>query len=165
MLLLPAGMVLLAALAWATDLVTLQGERTVYTVRCERGTWVADRCTGVMVAGDRYRYRALKAHAEVIFWVAGSAEPSGKFTGCEIRDGRNWACKPNQDAARSVAVEMSRGRPVAQPGAGTKAFHAVPKFVWLMLDLGLWPGTTADSTAQRVTQRRVASNISTNIEI
>ena len=87
---------ILAALgfaAWASDFVTMQGERTVYTVDCSNGSWQANHCAGKLVAGNRYRYRALKPHSEVIFWTVGAKEPSGKFGECTIQDGRNWRCK------------------------------------------------------------------------
>ena len=69
---------LLAALvfgAWASDFITMQGERTVYTVECRGGTWQDDHCSGNVVAGNRYRYRALKPHNEVIFWKVGVERP------------------------------------------------------------------------------------------
>jgi len=41
----------LCGVAWATDFITPQGERTVYTAECERGTWQGAHCTGTLVAG------------------------------------------------------------------------------------------------------------------
>ena len=43
----------------------MQGERTIYTVECQAGSWNGDRCSGQLVAGPRYRYRALPPHSEV----------------------------------------------------------------------------------------------------
>ena len=131
--------VLLAALGfagWCSDFVTMQGERTVYTVECDGGAWNGNRCGGHLVAGARYRYRALKAHSEVVFWTVGGSEPSGKFAECDIQDGRNWRCKANADANRSITLEMTEGFPVAGPV--TRAFRAVPKWRWLLLQRGLW---------------------------
>lgn len=135
---------LLAALgfaAWASDFVTMQGERTIYTVDCAKGVWQGDRCTGQVVAGMRYRYRALKPHGEVIFWTVGTREPSGKFSECTIQDGRNWACKTCADAARSITLQMSQGMPVAaapvaSAPAMTRPFRAVSKWRWLLLQRG-----------------------------
>ena len=127
---------------WCSDFVTMQGERTVYTVECRNGAWLGDHCTGKLVAGDRYRYRALKPHSEVIFWTVGAKEPSGKFGECTIRDGRNWLCKANADAPRSITLQMAEGAPVAGPANVTRAFRAVSKWRWLLLQRGL--GEQAD---------------------
>ena len=132
--------VILAALgfaAWASDFVTMQGERTVYTVDCRDGTWQGARCAGKLIAGDRYRYRALKPKSEVIFWTVGTKDPSGKFGECTIRDGRNWQCKPNADAARSITLQMAEGAPIAGPAEVTRPFRAVSKWRWLLLQRGL----------------------------
>jgi hypothetical protein len=131
---------LLAALgfaAWASDFVTMQGERTVYTVDCVRGAWQGDHCNGQLTAGSRYRYRALKPHGEVVFWTVGSPEPSGKFNDCVIQDGRNWVCKVCPDAARSITLQMAQGLPVAAAGQVTRPFRAVSKWRWLLLQRGL----------------------------
>jgi hypothetical protein len=129
--------------AWVTDAITMQGERTVYTAHCHGGTWDGGRCKGKLVAGDRYRYRALKARGEVLFWLVGSPEPSGKFTGCQIQDGRNWTCPANADAARSVTIAMARGAPVPSQSAVTRPYHAISKATWVLLDYGLWAGSSA----------------------
>ena len=124
--------------AWASDFVTMQGERTIYTVDCQAGTWGGDRCSGRVVAGQRYRYRALTPHREVIFWTVGTNEPSGKFAECTIRDGRNWLCRPNGDAARSITLQMAEGVPIADPA--TRPFRAVPKWRWMLLQRGFGGG-------------------------
>ena len=112
-------LVALGFAAWASDFVTLQGERTIYTVDCDGGAWQGDHCSGQVAAGARYRYRALKPHGEVIFWTVGTSEPSGKFGECTIQDGRNWVCKVCPDAARSITLQMAQGvsgqRPPARP--------------------------------------------------
>ena len=120
--------------AWASDFVTMQGERTIYTVDCRDGAWTGNRCAGKLVAGPRYRYRALAPHKEVIFWTVGSDEPSGKFGECAIQDGRNWVCQANGDAARSITLQMVEGLPIAGPG--TKPFRAVSKWRWMLLKRG-----------------------------
>lgn len=122
--------------AWASDFLTMQGERTVYTVDCRGGSWQGDRCSGHVAAGTRYRYRALKPHNEVIFWMVGSKEPSGKFEDCQIHDGRNWVCKACADAARSITLQMAQGKPVADAGSVTRPFRAVSKWRWLLLKRG-----------------------------
>ena len=35
--------------AWASDFITMQGERTIYTVECRDGAWAGDRCAGNLV--------------------------------------------------------------------------------------------------------------------
>ena len=59
-----AVLAVLGFAAWASDFVTMQGERMVYTVDCVHGAWQADRCNGQLTAGVRYRYPALKPHGE-----------------------------------------------------------------------------------------------------
>ncbi len=122
--------------AGASDFVTMQGERTVYTVDCVGGTWQGDRCAGRLSAGVRYRYRALKPHGEVIFWTVGTKEPSGKFDDCQIQDGRNWVCKICPDAARSITLRMAQGAPVSDNPTVTKPFRSVSKWRWLLLERG-----------------------------
>lgn len=121
---------------WCSDFITMQGERTVYTVECRNGTWQGDRCAGRLLAGHRYRYRALKPHSEVIFWTVGTNEPSGKFGECTVKDGRNWQCKPNGDAARSITLQMAEGAPVAGPADVTRPFRSVSKWRWMLLQRG-----------------------------
>lgn len=122
--------------AWASDFLTMQGERTIYTVDCAGGSWQGDHCSGHLVAGDRFRYRALKPHGEVIFWTVGTKQKSGKFENCEIQDGRNWVCKPCLDAARSITLRMAQGAPVADTSTLTLPFRAVSKWRWLLLARG-----------------------------
>jgi hypothetical protein len=128
---------LLLVLAWGEDFVTLQGQHTVYTVRCEYGTWSGTECSGRLAAGERYRFRALKAHGEVLFWIAGSGEPSGKLTGCTVRDGRNWSCPAGADASRSITLALVRGRARHDATANTRPFRAISKWKWWWLRAGL----------------------------
>ena len=123
---------------WGSDSITLQGERTVYTVECVDGIWSGSRCTGKFVATSRYRYRALKAHNEVLFWVVGSPEPSLKFSRCAIQDGRNWKCPAeNADAPKSVTLAMMQGNPVRDAAWPTRPLHRVSKWTWMLLNSGL----------------------------
>ena len=127
--------------AWASDFLSMQGERTIYTVECQGGAWQGDHCPGQVAPGRRYRYRALKPHNEVIFWTVGSKEASGKFDDCAIQDGRNWVCKAGPDAARSITLQMVQGAPVPGPTTVTRPFRAVSKWRWLLLQRGM----TADA--------------------
>jgi len=122
--------------AWASDFVTMQGERTIYTVDCVGGAWQGERCAGHLVPGVRYRYRALKPHGEVIFWTVGTKEPSGRFEDCKITDGRNWVCKVCPDAARSITLRMAQGVPVLDSPTVTRPFRSVSKWRWLLLARG-----------------------------
>jgi hypothetical protein len=138
-----ASLVVLVGLVWASDWITLQDERTVFTADCERGTWQGARCSGRLVAGPRYRFHVLKAHGEVLFWSVGDAQPAGKLAPCAITDGREWACGPGADPGRTITLRMSRGRPIPTPGVATRPFHAVPKWRWWLLRCGITLGSDA----------------------
>ena len=127
----------LGLVVWVTDFVTLQGEWTIYTVACQGGAWRNDACSGTLVPSNRYRFRALHAHSEVLFWTAGEKGRSGRYTDCTIQDGRDWSCMPNADAVRTITHQMVQGRPVPDPGVPTIPFHRVPKWKWEMLRLGV----------------------------
>ncbi len=130
-------LIFFAFFVWTTDRVTVQGERTVYTVNCLNGSWVNNRCGGELSAGPRFRYRALKKRGEVLFWVLGSMEPSAKLTGCLIQDGRNWTCPESTDAPKSLTLAISRGDPVRNPAWPTRPFHSTSKVSWLLLKYGV----------------------------
>jgi hypothetical protein len=136
---------LLGVFAWGADFITLQGERTVYTANCEQGSFSGHRCSGTLVAGPRYRFRALKAHNEVLFWTVGArGEPSGKFTDCTIKDGRNWTCKPSAETSRAITHEMVLGKPVPGAAGLSRPFHSVPKWRWMLMQYGMTFGNEAD---------------------
>jgi hypothetical protein len=132
-----AGLLVLAVLGWASDTITLQNERTVYTADCARGAWQGSHCAGTLVAGPRYRFRALRAHGEVLFWTVRDTQPSGKLVPCAITDGRNWTCSPGAEPGRTITLQMSHGEPVALAGVATKPFHGVPKWRWWLLRWGI----------------------------
>ncbi|NDZ17262.1 hypothetical protein [Variovorax sp. WS11] len=48
-------------MAWANDTVTLQGERTIYTVVVGKEAGNVSACSGKLVPADPYKFRALKA--------------------------------------------------------------------------------------------------------
>lgn len=129
---------------WSTEAITLQGERTVYTVDCQHGDWRGRRCTGELAAGDRYRFRALKSHREVLFWRLGIAEASSKMENCDIGDGRNWVCTPRAGDSPSITLEMRHGQPLADLSGRTRSFHAVEKWRWWLLRWGVGAGSDAD---------------------
>ena len=137
-----AIVVLLFAI-WATDFVTLQGEWTIYTAKCEGGEWQGTTCTGKLAASDRYRFRALKAHREVLFWTSGDRGASGRFVDCEVQDGRTWVCPEAADASRTVTRRMTLGVPTDEKAAGILSVHRVPKWKWEALMRGLPVGSTA----------------------
>jgi hypothetical protein len=97
-----------------------------------------------MVAAERFRFRALRTPKEVVFWTVGASAPSGKFTDCVIQDGRNWSCRPNADAGRTITLQMLHGAPARDHSPLTRDFHAVAKWKWLLLKWGLPAGTEAD---------------------
>jgi hypothetical protein len=137
-------LVLLAAWAWLTDFVTIQGESTVYTVTCRNGEWREATCTGELARADRFRFRALPRRQEVLFWTPGKPEPSGRFTGCQIQDGRNWTCPPSADAPRTITLSLVRGRAMHDATGATQAFRGVSKWRWMLLGWGVPMGRSAD---------------------
>ena len=135
-----------AVITWASDAITLQGERTVYTVGCRDGQWEDHTCSGKLVAAERYRFRALRAHNEVVFWTVGAVgEPSGKYIDCRIIDGRNWFCPANADARLTITLQFVRGVPVPGPEDKSKPYHAVAKWRWWLVRFGLPIGNQADN--------------------
>jgi hypothetical protein len=125
-----------AYFAWVLDWITPQGERTVYTVECS-GRWAGAACEGKELAGKRYRFRALKAHREVLYWTVGAeGEPSGKFHDCLIENGRNWTCKAAATGQPPAITQgMLRGEPLPHPSGQGPAYRQVSKWQWIWLDL------------------------------
>lgn len=142
---LVAGVAVLIPFVWGTDRVTLQSERTVYTVDCLKGAWQGNRCSGELAAGARYRYRALKNRGEVLFWVLGSPEPSVKLSQCVIQDGRNWTCPVSTEAEKSITLVLVHGQPARHPAWPARPIHSVSKLSWTLLNLGLKFSQSADS--------------------
>ena len=131
-----AVVALLFGMLWASDSITMQGERTIYTIDCDRGQWQAAACTGRRVAGARYRFRALTAHREVLFWRLGTTEPSGAFNDCDIVDGRNWRCKAGPRSTGAITREMAHGVPLPDPSL-PKPLVVTSKLHWYLLKWGL----------------------------
>jgi hypothetical protein len=132
------------AYAWAIDFVSFEGERTIYTVRCTGGTWSGSRCTGTLVLGDRYRFRALRHHKEVLFWTVASTEPAGKLKGCEVVSGRNWSCSINDETSHAVALQMIRGEGALEEHARAAGVRCISKMRWILARLGMPLGHSAD---------------------
>jgi hypothetical protein len=133
------------ALLWGSDRITMQGERTVYTVDCDRGTWDGKVCTGKLVPGKRYAFRASISRHEVVYWERGSSAPSGKYPDCKVADRDNWSCKVATDSTpKTIALEMSKGRPTRTGGEHVLPFHSVPKWKWWLIDAGVRVFTQAD---------------------
>jgi hypothetical protein len=143
-LVIAAVVTVIGALIWASDKITLQGQRTIYSVQCRDGTWEGWRCTGTLVAGDRYRFLASRSRQEVIFWVVGSKQPSAKYTDCVVEDRDNWKCnaKPGQPAA--VVDELAHGKPDTSGAALTAPLRAVHKWKWWVLYGGIHAFRSAD---------------------
>jgi hypothetical protein len=129
----------LAAFIWSSDRITWEGERTVYTVTCERGVWEGLRCSGRIAAGDRHRFRSSHSRNEVVYWIAGSAAPSGKYTDCTVSDRDLWSCKARPGEQPTITHELSDGRPIQRVAGIDLPFHAVTKWKWWALRLGV-PG-------------------------
>lgn len=123
--------------AWLTDSITLEGERTIYTATCDGAAWSADgECRGRLMAAERYRFRALRAHSEVLFWTVGdTTRPSGKFSGCTVQDSRNWTCPGNEVSGDTITHQMVGGQPQTDASGRTRSVHTIEKWRWLMLRL------------------------------
>jgi len=117
-------------LIWASDRITLQGERTIYSVDCAQGTWDGNRCTGRLVPGPRYAFRVSPRRHEVIYWIRESEAPSGKYTDCSVKDRDNWTCNVQIGQPAAAAYEMKDGRPTRGTRGLTIAFRDVPKWKW-----------------------------------
>lgn len=129
---------------WAADVVTGDGERTVYAAGCDKGEWEQDRCTGKLVAAERFRFRVLRAHREVFFWNVGvESDPTGKLINCTIIDGRNWVCPASVEGPKPIILEMARGKPIREFTGKTRASHPVSKIRWTLLKYGISLGDTA----------------------
>lgn len=135
---------ILAFAMWATDFLTMEGEWTIYTASCRDGTWQGARCTGHLEASERFRFRSLKAHHEVLFWTVGATSgESGRYTQCDIRDGRNWSCPVNDHAPRTITHQLVRGLPDDGAGDPHQPYHRVAKWKWEALRHGLPVGSSA----------------------
>ena len=135
----------LTVAAWLTDFITLKGERTVYAANCKGGNWRGETCTGKLAAGERYRFRVLKAHNEVLYWTAGKEGTLGKLTDCVITSGRNWRCQPTVSPVNTVALEIFHGKVVPRAGANIVGAHLVSKARWYVLWMRMPIGTDAES--------------------
>jgi hypothetical protein len=119
-----------AALVWSSDRITLQGERTIFAVECVQGVWQGNRCTGRLVPGPRYAFRASPRRQEVLYWIRGTEAASVKFTGCDVRNRDNWTCAVDPGQPPAVAYAMRDGRPIRKGEGLTVPFHDVPKWKW-----------------------------------
>jgi hypothetical protein len=138
--------VLVVALLWGSDRITLQGERTIYTVDCEGGTWNGSTCSGHLAVGKRYAFRASQTRNEVVYWVRSSTAPSGKYADCKVTDRDNWSCAaPADGTPKTIAYDMAKGKPDHGGSGNLLPFHAVPKWKWWLMDVGLHGFTEAEN--------------------
>jgi hypothetical protein len=129
--------VLLGLTAWLHDSITLHGAgHPVYTAECAGGTWQGTTCTGHLVAGDQHRFVALKNHSEVLYWMVGSPQPSGKLSDCTISDVKDWSCRQAPAQPPAIIMAMKNGRPVATTGQ-VPPHHCVAKWKWVLLLRGV----------------------------
>jgi hypothetical protein len=132
-------LLIVVGLVWASDQITLQGERTIYTVTCDHGTWSGNRCTGALAPSDRHAFRASRTRQEVIYWIRGSQQPSEKYTDCRVENRDNWACRARADQKPLPLRELIHGRPTPAFEDSTTAvrLHAVAKWKWYAVQIGL----------------------------
>jgi hypothetical protein len=126
-----------AGLIWASDRITLQGERTIYTVTCEGGAWTGTKCSGRLAAGPRYGFRASPLRREVIYWVRGTSGPSSTYSDCDVVDRDNWTCRMAADQKPTIAFEMKKGRPTRVKDGRVIPFHDVEKWKWWLIKSGV----------------------------
>jgi hypothetical protein len=141
------GMLFAALVAiplWASDRITLQGERTIFTARCVQGTWQVAHCTGHLAPGERHAFRASVRRHEVIYWIRDSNAPSGKYSDCTVVDRDNWSCNVEVNQQPSIAYEMVKGRPTRAAVEGILPYRAVAKWKWWLMNAGLTVFTDAD---------------------
>jgi hypothetical protein len=137
---------LVAALVWGSDRITMQGERTIYTVDCDGGTWTGRVCSGKLAPSKRYAFRASLARQEVIYWIRGSMAPSGKFPECNVVDRDNWSCKAAPEGSpATIAYEMAKGHPTRAGSEHMLPYHSVQKWKWWLIDAGLRVFTRAEN--------------------
>ena len=139
-------LLVVVGLVWASDQITLQGERTIYAVTCEHGTWMGNRCTGALAPGERHAFRASRTRQEVIYWIRGSEKPTEKHTDCQVANRDNWTCHAHADQMSLIVSELINGRPTPPVADSTTAvrLHAVTKWKWYALRIGLRVFTDAD---------------------
>lgn len=133
----------LLATAWVTDTIRAPGERAFYSVDCSPGTWEGARCYGRLVAGRQYRFKAIPASHEVLFWTVGSPANAGKYVDCSMKDADNWSCPPASQTAEFVTYQVVAGDPVSGSGHSARSFHRIQKWRWLLLDIGVPVGHDA----------------------
>ena len=117
---------------WLSGAITLEGQWTLYTARCSSGRWDGDRCTGHLVAAERWLFAANKAIGEVDYTTLGRESRTGRLSQCLIQDGRDWACRLVESGAPPITNHLVRGRPVERLDA-PDGVRPVPKWRWLAL--------------------------------
>jgi len=99
--------------------------------------WEGNRCTGTLVPGPRYAFRASPRRHEVLYWVRGSEAPSVTFTGCDVSNRDNWRCAAPPGQPQAIANEMRDGRPARNGDGPAARFHHVPKWKWWAIRSGI----------------------------
>jgi hypothetical protein len=122
-------------LVWASDRITLQGERTIFTANCEHGEWVDGRCTGRLVPGDRYAFRASVGRQEVLYWIRGARSPYGKLSDCKVKDRDNWTCTVPTGSGSTMTQAMIGGQPTSGCADLPTPLHRIAKWRWWAMKL------------------------------
>ena len=125
---------------WLSGAITLQGQWTLYTARCSSGQWDGDRCTGRLVAAERWHFDAKKAIGEVDYKTLGRESRNGRLSQCLIEDGRDWACEQVASGTPPITNRLVRGSPVGRLNT-TDGVRPVPKWRWLALSASVPTGS------------------------
>jgi len=125
-----------AAIVWASDRVTVQGERVLYGVDCD-GQWRDLACVGKLKPGARYAFRASPRRREVIAWTIGSERPSRTYSGCQVVGRDQWSCPVRTSAGSDATLTMSKHGLQCAPAPAAPAARVIAKWKWYLLGLGV----------------------------
>lgn len=128
---------LMVALIWASDRITLQGERVLYAVTCSGGEWRGNVCDGHLEPAQRYAFRASPRRGEVVSWIIGSSAASRTYAGCEVRNRDQWVCPLQTGGGTTAQLEMLKGKTRCSGTAAAASVHIVPKWSWYLYRIHL----------------------------
>ena len=117
---------------WLSGAITLQGQWTLYTARCNSGRWDGDRCTGRLVPAERWLFAANKAIGQVDYTTLDRESRTGRLGKCLIQDARDWTCERLESGAPPITNHLVRGKPVGRLDS-PDGVRPVPKWRWLAL--------------------------------
>lgn len=127
------GLTPVAVTGWLNDAVTLEDHWSLYTARWVGGQWQEHRCTGTLLAAERFDYTASTVSQSVQVRVDGAPLRQAVLRGCQVVDGRNWSC-PLAPEPATFAFAIQKGLPTIL-ATGRFADEQTTKADWLWLRL------------------------------